>query len=110
MNISQPICDFHPFRFADLRLTPAFYELDLLEMLGERERIIAKLDDIPCVHRETVPINLEFDDVATTLIDKSDFTYANSSGSSHSIPPMARLMILPLGATTKVVGNPRIGH
>src|SRR5262249_6827829 len=43
-------------------------ELDLPEMLAERERALAMLDDLPCLDRCAVKIDLRHDDLVAALL------------------------------------------
>lgn len=65
--------DCRPFRLASIMGDTSFYELDLPDMLAERERALDRIDALPEVHRIPVPLNLEFDDVYQSLVEYSDF-------------------------------------
>lgn len=64
--------DFRPHRFASEFPDVRYFELDLPEMIAERERVITAAD-LPAVDRTTVPINLLFESPADVLADCEGF-------------------------------------
>ncbi|MFT5584646.1 MAG: methyltransferase (TIGR00027 family) [Cognaticolwellia sp.] len=64
--------DFRPFRLALGRSDVRFFELDLPDMLAERERLIAGME-LPEVQRVGVPVNLLFKSPLQALVERSDF-------------------------------------
>lgn len=64
--------DFRPFRFAEAHPELRYFELDLPEMISERERLIES-KDLPEVTRTSVPLNLLFDAPADVLSNVEGF-------------------------------------
>jgi methyltransferase (TIGR00027 family) len=65
--------DVRPFRLFTDRLDLTFFELDLPEMLAERERALVALDDLPCLDRQAVKIDLRHDDLSSVLLSSEAF-------------------------------------
>ncbi len=64
--------DFRPHRFVSQFPDVHYYELDLPEMVAERERVIAAAD-LPTVDRTTVPINLLCESPTDVLLNRTGF-------------------------------------
>jgi methyltransferase (TIGR00027 family) len=60
--------DFRAARLAGGHASLRVFEIDLPEMLAERERVLREMDLTPGVIRTQVPANLEFDDVASAVV------------------------------------------
>nr|WP_315465959.1 SAM-dependent methyltransferase [uncultured Rhodoferax sp.] len=65
--------DMRPFRLRDELPHVRYFELDLPEMLAERERVAAMMSGSAQVRRQGIPVNFYHDDVAQALLSASDF-------------------------------------
>jgi methyltransferase (TIGR00027 family) len=65
--------DFRAFRLIEPRSDVRVFELDLPDMLTEREKVLSTMTPLPEVHRTTLAIDLESDDIADTLLLSGDF-------------------------------------
>lgn len=68
--------DMRPFRIYESAPNIKFYEVDLPEMLEERERVINQLKDVPPVKRQMVGADFLAGDLAKQIVENSDFDTA----------------------------------
>ena len=65
--------DVRAFRLVDPGSDVQVLELDLPGMLAEREKVLASIAGLPPIERRTLPINLEFEDVADVVLSSGQF-------------------------------------
>ena len=65
--------DVRAFRLVDPGSDVQVLELDLPGMLAEREKVLASIAGLPPIECRTLPINLEFEDVADVVLSSGQF-------------------------------------
>ncbi|WP_346772164.1 SAM-dependent methyltransferase [Neorhodopirellula lusitana] len=66
--------DMRPFRMSEELGNPTFFELDLPEMLEERNRVISQMQDRPTINRRTIAADFKTDDIADLLLQHPDYS------------------------------------
>lgn len=65
--------DLRPFRLNESLAKPKFFEVDLLEMLEERERTLSEIKDLQPSQRYAIAADFKTDDIAEVMSKSPDF-------------------------------------